>query len=80
VKQELAGNDVEAIKSATELLMQASQKLAEIMYAQATAEQDAERSETSEQEPSTQEEESETAEDVTEAEYEVVDEDEKEDK
>jgi len=80
VRQALAGSDMEAIKSATESLVQVSQKLAEAIYAQATAEQDAEaqaeQDTQGEQEESTsEEEESDSQEDATEADYEVVDED-----
>ena len=39
VKKALEGEDVEAIKAATEKLTQASHKLAEMMYAQASQEQ-----------------------------------------
>jgi molecular chaperone DnaK len=73
LRQALAGSDAGAIESAMESLTRASQKMAEAMYAQATAQQEAEtqagQQETEEQEPSAEEE------DVTEADYEVVDED-----
>jgi molecular chaperone DnaK len=80
VRQALAGSDVEAIKSATESLVQASQKLAEVMYAQATAQQDAEAQTEQEAQEEPQESSSHEAaagdqEDVAEADYEVVDED-----
>ena len=85
VKQALAGSDMEVVKTSTEALVQASHKLAEAIYAQETAqrqadeqkEQDAagEPSEDSSSEAPPESEESEDKEDVTEADYEVVDED-----
>jgi len=85
VKQALAGSDIEAVKTATEALVQASHKLAEAIYAQETAqrqadeqkEQDAEGepSEDSSSETPPESEESADKENVTEADYEVVDED-----
>jgi molecular chaperone DnaK len=82
LRQALAGSDIEAIKSATESLVQTSHKLAEAMYAQATAQQqeDADKDarapgEGEQQEPPAEEEENQ--EDVEEADYEVVDEDSK---
>ena len=41
LKDAIAGNDVESIKSATELLMNASQTFAQKLYDQAAAEQSA---------------------------------------
>ena len=84
VRQALSGSDLEAMKSATESLVQASHKLAEAMYAQQTAQQQAEEQkeqDTGEEqaeassEASSESEESVEKEDVTEADYEVVDED-----
>ena len=87
-RQALAGTDVEAIQSATESLAQVSQELAAAMYAQATAEQEAEAQASDEQgdeaeadkqeeqqEPADEKEESGEREDSTEADYEVVDKD-----
>jgi molecular chaperone DnaK len=83
VKQALVGNDVEEIRSAMESLTQASHKLAEAMYAQATAQQQEDATATDarspgegeQQEPPAEEKESEEQGNVTEADYEVVDED-----
>jgi molecular chaperone DnaK len=74
VRQALTGADIEAIKSATESLVQTSHKLAEAMYAQATAQQETEAQE-EQQKPTAEDEGSEGREDATEADYEVVDED-----
>ena len=62
VREALDGEDVEAIKSATEKLQEASYKLAEILYADA-------------QEQQTAEEDQVDGEEVVDADYEVVDED-----
>ena len=81
LRQTMAGSDIEATKSAIESLVQASHKLAEAMYAQQTAQQEAEaQAEQGTEEDASPEAEAETEEpvdeaDVTEAEYEVVDED-----
>ncbi|MGV8084573.1 MAG: molecular chaperone DnaK [Coriobacteriia bacterium] len=64
LKKVLEGSDLDAIKSATEALQQASYKLAEVVYQQAQAEQGAEG-----QQPQG------GADDVVDAEYEVVDDD-----
>ena len=69
LRETLNGNDVEAIKAETEALTQASHKLAEAMYAQATAESEA----TAEAADSTTEAET-SDETVVDAEAEVVDE------
>jgi len=66
VKTALEGDDVEAIKAATEKLQEASFKLAEIMYSEASAEAGAEGDGESAAD----------AEEVVDAEYEVVDGDE----
>jgi molecular chaperone DnaK len=83
MKQALAGNDTEAIESAMESLTQASHKVAEAMYARATAQQQEDATATDarspgegeQQEPPAEEKESEEQGNVTEADYEVVDED-----
>jgi molecular chaperone DnaK len=77
LRKTLTGSDLEAIKSATDSLMQASQKLAEVIYAQATAEQDASAHEEQQKSSKDAGQEQPEEEDVTEAEYEVVDEEEK---
>ena len=69
LREALNGNDIEAIKAETEALTQASHKLAEAMYTQATAESEA----TAEAADSTTESET-SDETVVDAEAEVVDE------
>ncbi len=66
-KKSLEGTDLEAIKASTEKLQAVGYKLAEVVYAQAQEESQAEASS-----------EAQGADDVVEAEYEVVDEDKKE--
>ena len=69
-RKALEGDDVDAVKAATEALQAASMKLGEVVYQQAQAEADAGQGETeteADQQPSEEE--------VVEADYEVVDED-----
>ena len=69
LRETLIGNDIEAIKAATDALTQASHKLAEVMYAQAASESET----TTETEDATAETET-SDETVVDAEAEVVDE------
>ena len=71
----LAGNDVDEIKSTTEKLQEAGYKLAEVVYSDAQAAQEAEAA--GAETGAESEGPAEPAEDVVDAEYEVVDEDEK---
>ncbi len=70
VKKALEGDDVDAIRSATEKLQEASYKLAEIVYQDAQAQAAAQGGEDGESKSGADE-------DVVEAEYEVVDDEEK---
>jgi molecular chaperone DnaK len=68
VRQALIGTDIEAIKSATESLNEVFQKLAEVMYAQAKAKQEAEAQTPDEQDADAQEEQQEPADEEEESE------------